>query len=128
MRGLFALGIVLLLADSQCSHGQRFPIPSGKKAVDIGPIEVQQTGNGEARLRTATRGNRRRGIGRCAHRTGSTQCVARLRSTAASAPRCATRGRVDGHGPAKGHGKILVVEYDHLTRETFAMMLKPFRL
>ena len=86
MRGLFALGIVLLLAG--CSHGQRFPIPSGKKAVDIGPIEVQ-TGNGEARLRTATRGNRRRGIGRCAHRTGSTQCVARLRSTAASAPRCA---------------------------------------
>jgi DNA-binding response OmpR family regulator len=38
----------------------------------------------------------------------------------------ATRSRVDGIGAAKGHGKILVVEHDHLTRETFAMMLKYF--
>jgi DNA-binding response OmpR family regulator len=33
--------------------------------------------------------------------------------------------RVDGNGPAKG-GRILVVEQDHLTRETFAMMLKHY--
>ena len=35
----------------------------------------------------------------------------------------ASRSRVDGNGPAKGHGKILVVEHDLLTRETFAKML-----
>ena len=38
----------------------------------------------------------------------------------------ASRCRVDGTGPAKGHGKILLVEHDHLTRETFAMMLKHY--
>ena len=37
-----------------------------------------------------------------------------------------SRSRVDGKGPAKGHGKILLVEHDHLTRETFAMMLKHY--
>ena len=36
-----------------------------------------------------------------------------------------SRSRVDGNGPAKG-GKILVVEQDHVTRETFAMMLKHY--
>ena len=35
----------------------------------------------------------------------------------------ATRNRVDSNGPAKGHGKILVVEHDLLTRETLANML-----
>ena len=34
-----------------------------------------------------------------------------------------SRSRVDGNGPAKGHGKILVVEHDILTRETLAKML-----
>ena len=35
----------------------------------------------------------------------------------------ASLSRVDGNGPAKGHGKILVVEHDLLTRETLAKML-----
>ena len=35
----------------------------------------------------------------------------------------ATRNRVDSNGPAKGHGKILVVEHDLLTRETLAKLL-----
>jgi len=35
----------------------------------------------------------------------------------------ASRSRVDGNGPAKGHGNILVVEHDLLTRETLANML-----
>ena len=34
-----------------------------------------------------------------------------------------SRSRVDGNGPAKGHGKILVVEHDLLTRETLAKTL-----
>ena len=35
----------------------------------------------------------------------------------------ASLSRVDDNGPAKGHGKILVVEHDLLTRETLAKML-----
>ena len=35
----------------------------------------------------------------------------------------ASLSRVDDNGPAKGHGKILVVEHDILTRETLAKML-----
>jgi len=35
----------------------------------------------------------------------------------------ASLSRVDDNGPAKGHGKILVVEHDLLTRETLAKTL-----
>jgi len=35
----------------------------------------------------------------------------------------ASLSRVDGNGPAKGHGQILVVEHDLLTREALAKML-----
>jgi hypothetical protein len=41
MRGLFALGIVLLLAGLAALAWPAIPYTERKKAVDIGPIEVQ---------------------------------------------------------------------------------------
>lgn len=41
MRGLLAFGIVLLIVGLAVLAGTRIPYTERKKAVDIGPIEVQ---------------------------------------------------------------------------------------